>query len=496
MLNPSARFLRQLTVQRWLIPLVLAVTGGGFVIWETVFVDGYSLWSVQALLGLTLLGIVGPALTFLTLAWAHRASRLFQQAEQRRAKEHQQILMLNKIGEVVNQSLDLESVLNRAIDQVLDLLQLESGEVRLIENGQLVLRSARRVSNAFIESERVIPLGQCVCGKVAQTGQLIAIEEVGQVPTLAQTACACEQFRSVLSVPVRTANRVVGVIHVATHTPRAFDRQERDLLMAVGQQIGVAIEKAQLHEQLKSLNQELEQHVIARTRELIDAKEELARKADALRQVLTEEHRGEERTRARIAHDLHDGVQQLIIGALFETQAARDLLARNPELAAARLASTQDLLRRIEAEMRRAIYSLRPTALDAHGLVPALREYAEGFAHHSGVECHVSVEGTPRRFNPEGEVAVFRIVQEALNNIETHARATHVQIHLIWGVRDLHVEIVDNGNGFDLAQVTQQTRTHLGLIGMTERAEGVGGTLKITSHPGEGTRVSLQVPVN
>lgn len=496
MLDHSARFLRQLTFHRWIIPLALAIIGFAYVIWETILVDGYSPLSPQAMLGFILLGIAGPALTFLTLSWAHRTAHLFERAEQRRAKEHQQILMLNKIGEVVNQSLELESVLNRAIDQVLELLQLESGEVRLIENGQLVLRSARRVSNAFIESERVIPLGQCMCGKVAQTGELIAIEDVSKTPALAKSACACEQFRSVLSVPVRTANRVVGVIHVATRAPRTFDTEERDLLMAVGQQIGVAIEKAQLHEQLKVLNQELEQHVIARTRELIDAKEELVRKADALQQVLMEEHRGEERTRARIAHDLHDGVQQLIIGALFETQAARDALVHNPASAASRLTATQELLRRIEAEMRRAIYSLRPTALDAHGLVPALREYAEGFAHHSAIECHVSVEGTPRRFNPEGEVAVFRIVQEALNNIETHARATHVQIHMVWGVRDLHVEIVDDGNGFDLAQVTQQTRTHLGLIGMTERAEGVGGTLKITSQPGEGTRVSLRVPVN
>jgi two-component system nitrate/nitrite sensor histidine kinase NarX len=496
MVERSWRFLRQLTFQRWLIPLVLAIIGCVYIVWETILVDGYSLLSPQALLGFALLGIAGPMLTFLTLSWAHRTARLFERAEQRRAKEHQQILMLNKIGEVVNQSLDLESVLNRAIDQVLALLQLESGEVRLIENGQLVLRSARHVSESFIESERVIPLGQCVCGKVAQTGQLIAIEEVSKMPSLAKTACACEQFRSVLSVPVRTANRVVGVIHVATHAPRQFDTEERDLLMAVGQQIGVAIEKAQLHEQLKVLNQQLEQYVIARTRELIDAKEELARKADALHQVLTAERRVEERTRARIAHDLHDGVQQLIIGALFETQAARDALTRHPESAALRLSSTQDLLRRIESEMRRAIYSLRPTALDAHGLVPALREYAEGFAHHSGIECHVSVEGTPRRFNPDGEVAVFRITQEALNNIETHAQATHVQIHLVWGVRDLHVEIVDNGIGFDLGQITQQTRTHLGLIGMAERAEGVGGTFKITSHPGEGTRVSLRVPVN
>jgi signal transduction histidine kinase len=387
-------------------------------------------------------------------------------------------------------------VLNRAIDRVLELMNLQSGGVRLLENGQLVLRTTRQVSQQFIDSDQSVPLGQCLCGKAAQTGQLIAIEDFGRNLTYAKSACSCEQFQSVLSVPVRTAERVVGVIHVATQDRRAFTSNERALLMAVGHQVGIAIEKARLHEQLKALNQQLEQRVIGRTRELVDAKEELIRKADALQQVLIEERRIEEKTRARIAHDLHDSVQQLIIGALFETQAARDSLKRHPENAEERLLAAQLLLRRIETEMRSAIYSLRPVALDAHGLVPALREYAVSFARHSGIECDVSVEGLPRRFNPDGEVAVFRIVQEALHNVEAHADAQHVQLHLMWGVRELHTEIFDNGCGFDFDEVTHKPQTHLGLFGMQERAEAVGGTLKIITGLGEGTRISLRVPVN
>jgi signal transduction histidine kinase len=366
----------------------------------------------------------------------------------------------------------------------------------LLENGQLVLRSTRQVSDQFIASDQVVAVGQCLCGKAAQTGELIAIEDLGNRALYAKSACACERFQSVLSVPVRTAERVVGVIHVASQTPRVFSENERALLMAVGHQVGAAIEKARLHDQLKTLNQQLEQRVIERTRELVDAKEELMRKADALHQVLIEERRIEEKTRAHIAHDLHDSVQQLIIGALFETQAARDSLERHPDHAEAQLLAAQLLLRRIETEMRGAIYSLRPVALDAHGLVPAVREYATSFAQHSGVQCNVSVEGMPRRFNPDGEVAAFRIMQEALHNVEVHAGAQHVQIHLAWGVRDVHAEILDNGQGFDLAQVTQETRNHLGLIGMEERAQAVGGTLKVNSKIGEGTRVSLHLPVN
>lgn len=491
----AARLVRVATLSRWLIPSVLAVIGASYVLWENLLIDGYAFWSFKPLIGLALLAVAGPLLTFLALTWAQRAALLFERVEQRHEQEHQQLLMLNKIGEAVNQSLELDAVLQRALDQVLELMRVESGEVRLIENGQLVLRAARQVSEQFLASERVIPMNQCLCGKAAQTGQIVTVEDVGKQSTLADTACAREKFRSVLSVPVRTAERVVGVIHIASKQARTFDATERDLLMAVGQQIGVAIEKARLLAQLKKLNLELEERVMTRTRELLDAREELIRKADTLHHILTEERRVEERTRARIAHDLHDSIQQLIIGALFETQAARDTLARNPDLSAVRMASAQELLRRIELEMRRAIYSLRPTALDAHGLVPALREYADGFARHAGVECTLSVEGTPRRFNPDAEVAVFRIVQEALNNVEAHAAAKRAQIRLTWSARELGVEIVDDGTGFDLAQVTRQPRSHLGLIGMKERAESAGGALAIVSQVGEGTNVSLRVPV-
>ncbi len=232
-----------------------------------------------------------------------------------------------------------------------------------------------------------------------------------------------------------------------------------------------------------------------RATEWLAVKEELARRAEALQQVLIEERRIEERTRAHIARDLHDGVQQLIIGTLFETQAAREALAEHPDTALQRLDSAQELLHRIEKEMRSAIYNLRPVALDAHGLVPALRECAESFADISQAACDVHVEGTPRRFNADAEVAVFRIVQESLNNIEAHAQAKSCHIHVTWGARNLKVEIADDGRGFDMAKAMREARTHLGLIGMRERAEGMGGVVQIWSRVGEGTRINLSVPL-
>ena len=493
--HSTPRFNRFIPYGRLWIPLILSALGFGYTIWESFLGDGYPLLSGQVVTGIVLLGIVGPGLTFVTLTYAERAIKARERAEQERERQRQQLVALNAIGEAVNQSLDLDQVLNRALSEVLRVMNLESGEVRLIEEGRLVLHASQGVSPQFAASESIIPLGQCVCGKSAQRGELIAVEDLDRIRKLDRAACACERFRSVLSVPVRTNERVVGAIHVASHELRTFDTADRTLLTAIGYQVGVAIEKAKLHAQLKSLNQQLELRVDQRTRELLSAKEELANKADALQQVLIEERRVEEKTRARIAHDLHDGVQQLIIGALFETQAARDALAVHPENTPSRIQAAQELLRRIEAEMRVAIYSLRPVTLDTHGLVPALRECVESFQRVSSIACELRVDGAPRRFNPDTEVAIFRIAQEALNNIEAHAAAKSAFIRIAWGTHDLHMEITDNGTGFDLVEVTQEARTHLGLIGMRERAESIGGWLDVWSRVGEGTRIIVNVPL-
>jgi len=409
-------------------------------------------------------------------------------------RQHSQLMALHAISEALNRSLDLDALLRVALERILEVLQLDAGDVRLVHDGRLVLRAARAVSPDFLAAEQTVPLGFCQCGRAALRGEVLIAEDLSQLPP-ASSACACERFAAVLSVPVQTTERVVGLIHVASRTPRTFDEADRELLHAIGHQIGAAIERARLHEELKALNATLEARVAERTRELEAAREALAQKAEALREMRVEERRIEEKTRGRIAHDLHDSVQQLIIGALFETQAARELLATQPELAAARLADAQGLLRRIEAEMRRAIFSLRPVTLDAHGLAPAVRELAAEFARASGTPCDVRVTGTPRRFGADAEVAAFRIVQEALNNLGTHARAGRAEVRVDFGPQHVTVEIRDDGIGFDLAAIEQQPRAHLGLMGMRERAESVGGTLAIWSRPGEGTRVTLRLPL-
>lgn len=488
------QLVRKLSFHRWAIPVIIGALGTGYTVWESVLVDGYSIASEQAVMGLLLLGLVGPMLAFATLSWALEGAKSWEQAEQANVRQRQHLLALNQIGESVNQSLELEKVLNQAIDRVLDAMHLTSGEIRLMDDHHLELRTARGVSSQFIKAERSISLGHCVCGECAVRGELMVIENLGS-SEYANTPCACDGFSSSVSVPVRTAERVIGVIHLASPSPRVFDSQERSLLTSMGYLVGTAVEKAQLHAQLGLMNQELEVRVSDRTRELEKAKEELAQKAQVLSQVLAEERRVEEKTRSDIAHDLHDGIQQLIVGALYEMQAAREGVDRAPQSVSNRIAAAQDLLRQTESEMRHAIYDLRPPALDAQGLVPAIREYIARFERVADVKGDLEIKGIPCRLAPEVEIAAFRIAQEALNNVHAHAEAHHAHIGVDFDTRNFSIELSDDGVGFDLDRINHQSCAHLGLIGMRERAESVGGKLEIESREGKGTRVRLSVPV-
>jgi len=491
--TPRHRVL-SLKIQRWLIPIALSVVGMGFTIGETILGDGHSIGSEQAVMGFLLLGVIGPALAFGTLTWALQGLQYWEQVQRASERQRQQLFALNQISAAVNQSLDLDAVLNRAIDCVLEVMQLSSGEVFLIQEQHLQLGAARGVSAAFLQSEQNVKLGQCACGKCALGGELIAMQDLQNIPSFSNAACAREGFSALVSVPVRTSERVIGVIHLASHMPREFDSEDRALLTSIGSLIGTAVEKAQLHTELGLLNRDLETRVAERTLELERAKQDLAEKAEMLSEVLAAERRVEEKTRAEIAADLHDGVQQLIVGALFEIQSARDAATQNPQIVPTRLQATQDLLRRIGVEMRRAIHSLHPVALDAQGLVPAIRECAERFERVTGIGCEFKVEGAPQRFAPEVEVAAFRIAQEALNNAIAHAQARRVRVDLGFDASALSLQVSDDGAGFDVRDIRKQIGAHLGLIGMRERAASVGGSFEIESRPGEGTRVMLHVP--
>jgi signal transduction histidine kinase len=194
----------------------------------------------------------------------------------------------------------------------------------------------------------------------------------------------------------------------------------------------------------------------------------------------------------RIAHAVHDEAGQLLVAVhLTIAEAARDL----PTPVRDRLQPVTGLLDEIEKQLRRLSHELRPTVLDDLGLAPAIRFLADAFSKRTGLAVPVSSR-LQQRLPRNVETAVYRIVQEALTNAGKHSRARTVKIQLERVGRVLCCAIVDDGAGFDVSEVmAAQPRKGLGLLGMQERLNAVGGTLQIRSSLGKGTELLIRLPL-
>lgn len=224
--------------------------------------------------------------------------------------------------------------------------------------------------------------------------------------------------------------------------------------------------------------------------------EELQRKEAARRELMEKVISSQEEERKRVARELHDDLAQQLSTVLLNLEAVDSRLA-DPE--------SQRLVRQARqiaegslAETRKLIGDLRPTVLDDLGLLPAIRSYAESHLTPVGTVAHVTARDVPLELPPSTELTVYRILQESINNIAKHAKAKSATISLSATNDTLLCQVSDDGCGFDpaaLAQNRGRLWSGVGLQGMEERARLLRAKLSVTSKPGRGTTVTLQVSV-
>jgi two-component system sensor histidine kinase UhpB len=196
--------------------------------------------------------------------------------------------------------------------------------------------------------------------------------------------------------------------------------------------------------------------------------------------------RAQEDERRRLARDLHDEVNQALTAILLRLEA---LSHDAPPERAAEVAELKRLVNQAMEELLSLARQLRPSALDDHGLVPAIEAQLSRFAAQGGVEARLRADGDPEELGESAQTAIYRTVQEALQNISRHAAATAVEVELdVEGPR-AQLRVRDDGGGFDPREGTNR----LGLKGMAERARLVGGELDVRSAPGGGTTVTLRI---
>ncbi|MDI6893449.1 MAG: sensor histidine kinase [Bacillota bacterium] len=202
--------------------------------------------------------------------------------------------------------------------------------------------------------------------------------------------------------------------------------------------------------------------------------------------------KAQEDERRRLARDIHDGPAQTMAAAMMRSEVCGRFLEEDPGRAGRELGDLKELLGACLFDLRRMIFDLRPMSLDELGLVPAMRSWLGGWQQRTGVEVRLEVRGSDRRFPPAVEIALFRVLQEALNNVWKHAGADRAAVALHTNRDRVRLVVYDRGKGFDPATLPPDT---FGLAGMKERVQFLGGKWWIKSRPGRGTQVGAEIPL-
>jgi signal transduction histidine kinase len=405
----------------------------------------------------------------------------------------QHLSILNAVAMTVNQSLNLEDILNRALDEVLRLTGIDVVAIFIQDpvRGKLELKAYRGLSEQAARLAYQIGLLDGSCGGVMELGKTIVVPDIASQRGRGARSLQREKVTSIMHVPLLTKGWTLGSMCVGTHNTVEFNEDEQKLLNAIGNQIAIAVENARLYSDVQRKER---------------VRGELFKKALA----------AQEEERKRIARELHDEVSQSLTALLYEAEDGLELDRR--ESIQKRLQSICDLSQSTLDNVHKLMFDLRPSMLDQLGLIPALRWLSETRLEPKGVRVSVNIAAKPdlpkekmdfQRLSPEIETALYRVVQEAINNIARHAASRNVEINLNLSNGLAQVSIIDDGIGFDMTELSIETIQEidsrdqllsvntrgLGLLGMQERIELLGGDLEIDSLPGQGTQIHIRVPI-
>jgi signal transduction histidine kinase len=356
--------------------------------------------------------------------------------------------------------LDLEVVLYRALDKVLEVTNAEAGEIYLLD--ALTQDVVRRVHTGhfpgvFLEKTRY-KLGEGYVGSVVQSGEPLVLDDSNQPIDLPWDESVNYRLSSLASVPLKSKKAVIGVINIISSKPERFASDDIQLLLNIGNQISVAIENAKLHEKVQSIA------------------------------VLEE--------RERIAREMHDGLAQVLSYVSTKTQAATQLITKEQgKQAKKHLEELEDVAQEMYIDVRETILGLRSTDTLNKGLIPSLEEYIVHFRRLSNINVKLELSNGYYPTLPlTTELQVMRIIQEALTNVRKHAKTKHARVHMA-SEHDIDIILIeDDGVGFDTSNVPKSRFPKFGVQTMKERAISINGSLGIKSTPGKGTTVILSIP--
>jgi signal transduction histidine kinase len=373
-------------------------------------------------------------------------------------QQYEDLTLINELAQGIASSWDIKEIMSLTLKKVLSYLEIETGEIFLKDRGERDLRLALLRGDDFeaFYTKNVFRLGDGVVGKVAALNKALVITNLATDPRILRPAIVEAGFRCQAVIPLQATREVVGVMTLSSKTERSYSVRELDLLTTIGMWAGTAIQNAQLQQQTK--------HIA----------------------VLEE--------RERIGMDLHDGVIQSLYSLGLTLDYVKAILEENPCESMEKLNFATSSINSTIVDIRAYISDLRPRQMQENlSFKENLEILLKEFQSNSKIVAVIQdeVEG-PLLLNYQNTLTLFRIAQESLSNTARHSKAQKADLKLWEDDGQIYLEIIDNGEGFNVDK-TEANLGH-GLANMQRRTRKAGGGIQIDSSPGNGTIVKAWVP--
>ena len=433
----------------------------GIAIKITVIPPFWQTWSFR---GFTGLGLIAAA--FLAHRWRVRGiqaqkmelERIIQERTQVLKKQNLDLEALYSADEKMLRVLTQEEVLQALVDVAVDVLQADKSAIftEVPAYGKYFVRVSRGFCHEAVDSPDFAGSQQTILGTVAAGEPLVIHDTVNDAgwrerPGKIVGIMSAENVRSLMYIPIKVQNTVLGVFNVCSSVPGVFDEDRQRLFVSLIQRAALSIENSRLFERTKQMA------------------------------VLDE--------RNRLAQELHDSAKQKAFAALAQLGAAKKKVSNDHGNPAEHLVEAEKIVSEVIRDLTFLIQESYPKGIKERGLAASVRDYAYAWESRSSIRLDLSILNE-HRLPVAIEQVLYRIVQEGLSNIARHSQATQANVRILYQEREIQIQIGDNGRGFDLTGTTRG----LGLQLIHERTESVGGQVAIQSRPG-GTWLKIRVPI-
>jgi len=385
--------------------------------------------------------------------------RTMREMNVRVGRQNRELLALHSAGIDVTSELALDLVLKKVVEQARGLVGTKYGALSVVgDDGMIKSFITSGISDAQREAIGPPPVGHGVLGVVLREGQRLRLDSIQSHPRSSGFPSNHPIMRTLVAVPIICKSPFVGNLYLAEKEGGAsFSDDDEESLARFAVQAAIAIDNAHLHQQVADL-------------------------------AIAQE-------RLRIAHEVHDGIAQVLGYVNTKVQAANAYLSQDkPEEAGAQLHELANAARDAYADLRESLVNLRTLPSAERTVSSVLEEYLDRWKAASGISTQLTID-PELRVPPSIELQLIRIVQEALTNVRKHARATAAKVDIRRRDGQIIASITDDGVGFNTEVRPRSDFPRFGLSTMRERAESVGGRLRVLSMPGKGTTIAFELPV-